>query len=66
MYYQLLIAHAQNAPIIHAGQVLSELEYTLGHMQRMLNSNPYDNKLKTDVDTMLQVGFMLLSCDTLY
>jgi pre-mRNA cleavage complex 2 protein Pcf11 len=44
------------APQLSTGQVLSELEYTLGHRQRALHSNPYDMKLKGEVENLLQVS----------
>jgi hypothetical protein len=50
-------APGQGPQQLSTGQVLSELDFTLGHRQRSLQSNPFDPQLKRDIETLNQVSF---------
>ena len=59
-FHQNLIAFQSNGGLYASGQitksqVLSELEYSLGQKERVLQSNPYDTTTQTHVNVLHQV-----------
>jgi pre-mRNA cleavage complex 2 protein Pcf11 len=59
--FLLMIPRIQDAARISPAQVLGELQFAIGQAEREMQSNPYNNTLRTQLPVLHQVSFFLSS-----